>query len=238
MFFLAERIPVTKVDLMFVISAHSTNTLSFMKDVMADIMKNYSTNLIHYAIVSYGDKASVLLKFSDGVTEADDLVTLVRSTSTVPGGSALDVALQKAKQLFIEDDGVRPDARKILVIITDDESSGDKEVAKSIAKDLIDNLVTVVTVAVGAGAGRRELEGLTPAVGDSLNVTIDVDPGKTGKEIIEMCYEGNKTSFDKPFYSFTNVASSLKSFARRPNKENYPCFLPNFHNCCAQNIEV
>ena len=209
---------------MFVISAHSTNTMSFTKDVMAGIMRNYSTNLIHYAVVLYGDKASVLLKFSDGVTNPDDLVTLVRSASTVPGGSALDVAIQKAKQLFIEDDGVRPDARKILVIFTDDESSGDKEVAKSIAEDLTDNLVTIITVAVGDGAGHRELEGLTPAGGDSLNVTIDVDPGNTGKEIIQMCYEGNETSFDEPFCSFTNVASCVNSVARRPNKENYPYF--------------
>lgn len=175
---------------MFVLSAQASNSLSYMKDVIADIMQNYSTNLIHYAVVLYGDEPSVLLKFSDGVTDPDQLASLVRSAADVPGGSALDKALQKAKQLFNEDDAVRPDARKILVVITDDESSGEKQAAKGIVRDLTDSLVTIITVAVGDDAGHEELEGLTPADGDSLNATTDEDPGKTGKEIIQIILEG------------------------------------------------
>ena len=175
---------------MFVVSAQASNSLSFMKDVISDIMQNYSTNLIHYAVVMYGDEPSVVLKFSDGVTDPDELVSLVKSASTVPGLPALDKALQKAKQLFIEDDAVRPDARKVLVVITDDKSSGDNEVAKGIAEDLKDKLVTIITVAVGDDADQKELEDLTPTDGDSLNTTIVEDPGNVGKEIMETCFEG------------------------------------------------
>ena len=193
-----ERIPFPKTDLMFVVSAQASNSLSFMKDVISDIMQNYSTNLIHYAVVMYGDEPSVVLKFSDGVTDPDQLVSFVKSASTVTGLPALDKALQKAKQLFIEDDAVRPDARKVLVVITDDDSSGDNEVAKGIAEDLKDKLVTIITVAVGDDADQKELEDLTPTDGDSLNTTIDEDPGNVGKEIMETCFEGMQSLWFQP----------------------------------------
>lgn len=181
-----------KIDLMFVLSSQSSKsfkTFPYMKEVVTDIMQNYSTNQIHYAVVLYGNEPSVVLKFSDGVTDPDKLVEMVSSASNVPGGSALDKALQTAKQLFTEDDAVRPDARQILVVMTDDESSGDKEVAMGVVTDLIDNYVTVITVAVGDEAGHNELENLTPTDGDSMNTTSDEDPGKTGEEIMRKIAE-------------------------------------------------
>ena len=178
---------------MFVISSQSSksvNTFPYMKEVVTDIMQNYSANRIHYAVVLYGKEPSVVVRFSDGVIDPDKLVELVNSASNVPGGSALDKALQRAKQLFTEDAAVRPDARKILVVITDDVSSGDKEVAKGVAKDLVDNHVTIITVAVGEEAGHKELKELTPTDGDSMNTTTDKDAGKTGKEIMQIIAEG------------------------------------------------
>ena len=161
-----------------------------MKDVITDVMQNYSTNLIHYAVVLFGDEPSVVLKFSDGVTDPDQLVSLVRSAPDVPGDSALDKALHKAKQLFVEDDGVRPGARKVLVVITDDDSSGDNDAAKGIANDLTDRLVTIITVAVGDDVSQKDLESLTPTGGDSLNTTTDEGPGETGKQIIKTILKG------------------------------------------------
>lgn len=175
---------------MFVVSAQASNSLSYMKDVITNIMQNYSTNLIHYAVVLYGDEPLVVLKFSDGVTDPDQLTGIVISAPDVPGNSALDKALQKAKQLFVEDDSVRPDARKVLVVITDDKSSGDEEVAKGIANDLTDKLVTLITVAVGEDASPKELESLTPTDGASLNTTTNEDPGETGKQIIQTILKG------------------------------------------------
>lgn len=175
---------------MFVVSAQASNSLSYMKDVITNIMQNYSTNLIHYAVVLYGDEPLVVLKFSDGVTDPDQLTGIVISAPEVPGNSALDKALQKAKQLFVEDDSVRPDARKVLVVITDDKSSGDEEVAKGIANDLTDKLVTLITVAVGEDASPKELESLTPTDGASLNTTTNEDPGETGKQIIQTILKG------------------------------------------------
>ena len=184
-----------KIDLMFLVSAQASNSFSYIKDVVMDIMQNYSTNLIHYAVVQYGDEPSVVLKFSDGVTDPDQLVNLMRSAPDVPGDSALDKALHKAKQLFIEDDAVRPGARKVLVVITDDNSSGDKEAAKGIANDLTDELVTIITVAVGDDVDQKDLEGLTPTDGDSLNTTTDEGPGETGEQIIQTILKGKCVFF-------------------------------------------
>ena len=182
-----------KIDLMFVLSSQSSKsfkTFPYMKDVVTNIMQNYSTNQIHYAVVLYGNEPSVVLKFSHGITDPDRLVELVSSASNIPGGSALDKALQKAKQLFTDDDAVRPDARHILVVMTDDESSGDREVAKGVAEDLIDNHVTIITVAVGSEVDSSELETLTPTDGFSMNTTSDEDPEKTGEEIIRLISRG------------------------------------------------
>ena len=184
---------------MFLVSAQASNSFSYMKDVITDIMQNYSTNLIHYAVVLYGDEPSVILKFSDGVTDPDQLVNLMRSAPDVPGNSALDKALHKAKQLFIEDDGVRPGARKVLVVITDDNSLGDNEAAKGIANDLIDKLVTIITVAVGDDVDQKDLESLSPTDGDSLNTTTDEGPEETGKQIIQTVLKGKCVFYEKRF---------------------------------------
>ena len=188
---------------MFLVSAQASNSFSYMKDVITDVMQNYSTNLIHYAVVLFGDEPSVVLKFSDGVTDPDQLVSLVRSAPDVPGDSALDKALHKAKQLFVEDDGVRPGARKVLVVITDDDSSGDNDAAKGIANDLTDRLVTIITVAVGDDVSQKDLESLTPTGGDSLNTTTDEGPGETGKQIIKTILKGMCFFYHKrfPMYS-------------------------------------
>ena len=161
-----------------------------MKDIIINVVQNYSANLIHYAVVMYGEEPSVVLKFSDGVTDPDQLVIVVNSAPSLPGDSALDKALQEANRLFNEDEAVRPDARKVVVVITDNESSGDKEAAKGIARDLKDELVTIVTVAVGSNAAQQELETLTEAGSDSLNTTINENPGETGKKIIETISKG------------------------------------------------
>lgn len=174
---------------MFVLSSQSSKsfqTFPYMKAILTDIMQNYSTNMIHFAVVLYGNEPSVILRFSDGVTDPDRLVALISSAANVPGGSALDKALQTAKQIFAEDEAVRLEARKILVVITDEKSSGDTEVAKGVAKDLIDNHVSVITVAVGNEVDHKELEELAPPDGESMNTTSDNDPGKTGEEIIRI----------------------------------------------------
>lgn len=174
---------------MFVLSSQSSKsfqTFPYMKAILTDIMQNYSTNMIHFAVVLYGNEPSVILRFSDGVTDPDRLVALISSAANVPGGSALDKALQTAKQIFAEDEAVRLEARKILVVITDEKSSGDTEVSKGVAKDLIDYHVSVITVAVGNEVDHKELEELAPPDGESMNTTSDNDPGKTGEEIIRI----------------------------------------------------
>ena len=192
-FFLPERIMLPKIDLMFILSSQSSKsfkTFPYIKDVVTSIIQNYSTNQIHYAVVLYGNEPSVVLTFSDGVTDPDQLVELVSSASNIPGGSALDKALLRAKQIFTDDHAVRPDARQILVVMTDDESSGDQEVAKGVAQDLIDNHVVIITAAVGSEVDHNELETLTPTDGDSMNTTSDEDPETTGEEIIRLITEG------------------------------------------------
>ena len=203
-----------KIDLMFVLSSQSSKsfkTFPYMKDVVTYIMQNYSTNQIHYAVVLYGNEPSVVLKFSDGITDPDRLVELVSSASNIPGGSALDKALQKAKQLFTDDDAVRPDARQILVVMTDDESSGDREVAKGVAQDLIDNHVTIITVAVGSEVDSSEMESLSPTDGFSMNTTSDEDPEKTGEEIIRLIAEGTFLCKEFPEISIWLGTNSSKS---------------------------
>ena len=192
-FIQTDRMPLPKVDLMFVISAQSSNayrTFPHMKKIITDIMQNYSANKIHYAVMVYGDEPSLQLTFSQRITDQEKLQELVNSIPNVKGGAALDKALRKAKEIFDEDEAVRAGAVKVLVIIADEASSGNKEDAKAAAKELDVNRVEIITVAVGKEAGHDELENLTSTKGDVLNTTTNVDPGKTGEEIMRKISEG------------------------------------------------
>lgn len=86
--------------------------------------------------------------------------------------------------IFIEDEVVRLEVWKMLVIIIDEKLFGDMVVVKGVVKDLIDNYVFIIIVVFGSEVDCKELEEFIFIDGNFLNVIIDKDLGEIVEEII------------------------------------------------------
>lgn len=181
-----------EIDLCFAISAtaaNADNTFTLMKETINDVIGNYGINKIRYSVILFGSQARQVVGFDSSVTNPAQLEAYIRPLGRLSGGPAIDEALEKALESFKE--GItRPNARKVLVVITDNESgfvTGDI-VAK--ANLLEKRNVRVIAVAVGDSADQQELEAIASDNRDVLTVPTSVQPNALSKDIIVLVLTG------------------------------------------------
>ena len=136
--FFVVRPRTARIDMAFTISATAASadeTFKYMKDIIKYILDKYGTYRIHYGLIIYGSQPSLRIPFKQGISNATVLKMQLEAFPRSSGGSDVDKAIAETKALF-RGDGVRPDARKVAVIITDNRATGDREKAKAGARDL------------------------------------------------------------------------------------------------------
>ena len=113
-FFLSALPAVPLLDLVFAISALSTNAnekFEKMKDVIKTMHNEYGKERIHYALIVFGKAPSVKLRLSKVFDTDDEFNSLLDFSGRATDGADLHKALQKAAELFQESE--REDARKV-----------------------------------------------------------------------------------------------------------------------------
>jgi hypothetical protein len=158
-----------------------------MKDIINEIIDQYGTYKFRYAVLTFGDKAVVQLKFdAKHPTDAE----LKRAIEFIPrslGGVNLDRALKESRNLL---NSARPKARKILVVVVDKRSDNTLEELKAAAKSLEDDGIRIIPVAFGNAGDSNELGNVTP-IKDDVVSTIDGDePKTTAKKIMDRVLNG------------------------------------------------
>jgi len=133
------RIP--ELDLAVAISTTASNfqdNMNKTKEIIKDIVKKYGINKVHYSLATLGDKLDIVLKFNVQVKSNEQFMGYVDSIPNVKGSSELAKALEESPSMFAEENGGRPNAKKILVVIIDNKSESsdnDIEDAVSIVQD-------------------------------------------------------------------------------------------------------
>lgn len=186
-----KRVP--KIDLTFAISAtsgRSYSTFPLMKNTINSIINTYGTDAIHYSIIVYGSDATIQRDFADQIPDAESLKRLVSALPASRGGSSTDKALEKAKQVY-EGFGVRPDAEKILVVITDKNSGLTPSEIEVAAKPLENKGVHVIPVAIGSEVNPEKL-GDVSSYYKVIAAPEDEDPDMLAKEIMKRALKGEK----------------------------------------------
>lgn len=182
-----EPIP-PEVDLGFVISAGSTDataTLQQIKDVIKSFIDKYATYRLRYGIVSYGSTPRVELTLRDSLNPD---VTQQVDAILRPGGTPdLAKALQLGEQLL---SSARPNAQRVLVIITDVKSGSSPSKVKLVAKSLVNKDIRVFAVSVGKEADRTELITASGSGKNIINSSNTDEPGKVREEIMERIRQG------------------------------------------------
>ena len=186
-FFLSDPPPVsTEVDVAFALSANSLNnrqTFRLMKDTITWIIGRYGTEKLSYSVILFGGDAKIELDFDGDVSTPNKLIELVRGLSRRSGGSNLIAALEEAKKVF-ESASARPDAWKVLVVITDKGSGSSVSDIEKAGKPLDEEGIKVIPVAVGSEADPSELEVTNP---ERFVITVPrtEEPKSLGQQIME-----------------------------------------------------
>ncbi|XP_006896670.1 PREDICTED: integrin alpha-L [Elephantulus edwardii] len=131
-----------KVDLVFLFDgSRSLQQDEFQKilDFMKDVMKKLSNSSYQFAAVQFSSTYKTEFNFLDYVQKKDPDVLLANVEHMLLLTNTFGAINYVAKQVFREELGARPDATKVLIIITDGEAtdSGDIEVAKDIIRYII-----------------------------------------------------------------------------------------------------
>lgn len=181
-----------EIDLCFAISATAANAdsrFTLMKETINDVIDNYGINKIRYSVILFGAQAKQVVGFDSSLTKPAQLEAYVRALDRLSGGSAVDKALEKALESFKE--GItRRNARKVLVVITDNESGLETDDIVAKAKLLEKRNVRLITVAVGDSANQQELESIASDNRDVLTVPASVQPNALSKDIIVLVLTG------------------------------------------------
>lgn len=191
------------------------------KEVIKSIIDTYAMNKLRYGVIVFGSSASIKVSFGDDFPTDEDLknvITILSGSNELP---ALDEALKKGKELF-DDVQERPNARKVLVVITDKTSTSKLDDLKASAKMLQDNGIKVIPVAIGGEVDHVELEETTSDKTNVVNVTTDVDVIDLKEKIMSKVFKGKCREHHNLRYSNkTDVRHSNRG--RLDNKNQFRC---------------
>ena len=154
-----------------------------MKRTVQSIVEKYGVNRIHYSVIVFGSVAVSHIEFSTSIPDRDELIRKVVRLPKSTDGPDLVKALEKAKQVF-ELQEVRPNAKKVLVVILDNASTSNKKELKKAVHVLVNKSVLIIGVGVGSAVDREQLEIITEEIRNVIRVGTDKKPDELAKEIM------------------------------------------------------
>ena len=190
-FLAMEYVPL--VDLGFALSvssADASKNFDKMKSVINSIIDQYSISRVRYGVVIYGSDAKISIGFQKVFPKDDDLKTYLATVSPASGGSKLESALKEGKELF-RSRAVRPSARKVLVVFTDKKSTGDEQTALAAAKELKNQDVKVIAVALGSESDVAELQNIVTNGHHVISAKKSDDSDELASEVMALAFKGN-----------------------------------------------
>lgn len=184
------------IDVTFALSATSAaanSSYNLMTKTVQSIVQTYGVDRIHYSVIVFG---SVVTRHIDFATKIPDRATLVRKIAQIPktsGTPNLVLALEEAKKVF-ELKQVRPNAKKVLVVILDNVSAGNKEELNRVVHVLENKSVLIIGVGVGQTINRPDLEIITEEIRNIITVGLSKNPDELAKEIMAIILRSKPTT--------------------------------------------
>ncbi len=154
------------LDLVFAVDGSNSLTTNEFENLKEFVIKslasyNISRENTHVGVIEYSDAVSIKLPLHQYFT-IQELTEAIRGIQPSRGRNVVtDEALKTAADdVFSITSGGRPGAAKVLVIITDDASSGSQPISEAV-DPLKKAGIQVHVVAIGNRVSRKELEDIT-----------------------------------------------------------------------------
>lgn len=209
--FLLALVNMPLIDLTFAISATSLQsdaTYLLMQTTINNIVAEYDIFRIHYSVIIFGAVATTHIDFSSNIPDKDSLIRQVARLSKSPGDPDLVQALEHAKQVY-ESQHVRPEARRFLVVIMDNNPINNATDLNRAVTDLDNKDVVIIGVGVGNSVNRTYFEIITKDPRHIITVGVNKSPGELAKEIIDAIFISIRSKFLILFFFFCLILTSL-----------------------------
>lgn len=149
-----------ELDVTFALSAtsvQSQKTFVLMRGTIISIINRYGIDRIHYSAIVFGSGIpTTSFDFASNIPDQDELIRKVIRLRKRDGRPDLEQALEEAKRIF-ELREVRPNARRILVVIMDDATVSSREELNKVVHSLVKNSVFIVGVGIGSSVNATDL---------------------------------------------------------------------------------
>ena len=174
-------------------SANSRDTFNLMKATIINFIEQYGIDRIHYSAIVFGSGIEpTSFDFATQIPDQAELQRKLIRLKSNSGGPNLAQGLEEAKRIFNLPE-VRPNARRILVVIMDNASANGREELRQIVHALVNNTVFIASVGIGPSVNPTDLNILTREERHTLQVPINKAPGELREEIMGIIEHGLKS---------------------------------------------
>jgi len=173
------------MDLAFVISTTAVDqdkNFEKTKEIIKETVEKFGLHSVRYSLITFGATPDVKIRFDNVFDTEEELGTLVDNVKKAFGDAALDKALEEARYLFALAEDARPNAMKVLVVITDKRSDSSEEEVQIASEKLKNDGVRVIAIALG-----DESDTITPEV---IEPGKDSGPEEVVKELVTIVLNG------------------------------------------------
>ena len=181
--FLSDSANIPEIDLTFALTAISKRTFNLMKSTVNRIIEQYGITRIHYSVIVFGSSPTTHFDFSRTFPAKDELIRAVSRLPKKSGDPDLAKALESVTKVY-ELKQVRPNAKKVLVVILDNKTVNTANQLNKNAVVLVDKGIFVIGVGVGNLIDSKELQIITEEKRNTIEVGITKNPNELAKEIM------------------------------------------------------
>lgn len=196
--FFSDSANIPEIDLTFALSATSVSserTFNLMKSTVNRIIQQYGITRIHYSVIVFGSSPTTHFDFSRTFPNKDDLIRVISNLSKKSGDPDLAKALESVSKVY-ELKQVRPNAKKVVVVILDKKTVNTAKELNKNAVFLVDKGVLAICVGVGSSIDSKELQIITEEKRNIIEVGIAKDPNELAKEIMAIILRSKLVFFN------------------------------------------
>lgn len=189
-----------------------------MTSTVNRIIQRYGITRIHYSVIIFGSTPRKHFDFSKTFPNKDVLVRVVSRLPKRSGRPDLAKALESVKKVY-ELRQVRPNAKKVVVVILDNKSVNTTKELKENAAFIVDKGILAICVGVGSSIEFKELQIITEEDRNIIQVKRNKNPDELAKEIMAIILRSKLTCFDT-FFPFFLLLISVRIIILQRSQRN------------------
>lgn len=166
-----------------------------MKSTVNRIIQQYGITRIHYSVIVFGSSPTTHFDFSRTFPNKDDLIRVISNLPKKSGDPDLAKALESVSKVY-ELKQVRPNAKKVVVVILDKKTVNTAKELNKNAVFLVDKGVLAICVGVGSSIDSKELQIITEEKRNIIEVGIAKDSNELAKEIMAIILRSKLVFFN------------------------------------------